>query len=73
MLRLHAVSFPQEPFAALGKQTCFSLSLPNQVGRILRRDKEQNCALVQLQQDESRLLTLDYDFVCHYVGRVEDD
>ncbi|KAJ6628056.1 hypothetical protein lerEdw1_014717 [Lerista edwardsae] len=44
-----------------------------QVGRILRRDKEQSCALVQLQQDESRLLTLDYDSVCHYVGRVEDD
>ncbi|XP_066471292.1 G-patch domain and KOW motifs-containing protein [Tiliqua scincoides] len=44
-----------------------------QVGRILRRDKEQSCALVQLQRDEDRLLTLDYDAVCHYVGGSEDD
>ncbi|XP_062975551.1 G-patch domain and KOW motifs-containing protein [Elgaria multicarinata webbii] len=43
------------------------------VGRILRRDKEQSRALVQLQQDEEKLLTLDYDAVCHYVGGSEDD
>ncbi|XP_053147253.1 G-patch domain and KOW motifs-containing protein [Hemicordylus capensis] len=44
-----------------------------QVGRILRRNKEQSCALVQLQRDEDKLLTLDYDAVCHYVGGSEDD
>nr|XP_060619107.1 G-patch domain and KOW motifs-containing protein [Anolis sagrei ordinatus] len=43
------------------------------VGRILRRDKEQNRALVQLQQDEEKLLTLDYDAVCLYVGGSEED
>ncbi|KAF7243892.1 G-patch domain and KOW motifs-containing protein [Varanus komodoensis] len=44
-----------------------------QVGRILHREKEHSRALVQLQQDEERLMTLDYDAVCHYVGGSEDD
>nr|XP_056720426.1 G-patch domain and KOW motifs-containing protein [Euleptes europaea] len=44
-----------------------------QVGRILRRNKDQSCAVVQLQQDEDKLLTLEYDAVCHYVGGTEDD
>ncbi|XP_054859641.1 G-patch domain and KOW motifs-containing protein [Eublepharis macularius] len=44
-----------------------------QVGRILRRNKDQSCALVQLQRDEDTLLTLEYDAVCHYVGGLEDD
>ncbi|KAL7988168.1 hypothetical protein Chor_007087 [Crotalus horridus] len=43
------------------------------MGRILRRDKGQSRAVVQLQQDEEKLLTLDYDVICHYVGGVEDD
>ncbi|XP_063150169.1 G-patch domain and KOW motifs-containing protein isoform X1 [Candoia aspera] len=43
------------------------------MGRILRRDKEQSRAVVQLQQDEEKLLTLDYDAICHYVGGLEDD
>uniref|UniRef100_A0A8D0H2C7 G-patch domain and KOW motifs-containing protein n=1 Tax=Sphenodon punctatus TaxID=8508 RepID=A0A8D0H2C7_SPHPU len=44
------------------------------VGRILRRDKDRSQALVQLQrEEEGRLLTLDYDAVCHYVGGTEDD
>ncbi|KAJ7317521.1 hypothetical protein JRQ81_003683 [Phrynocephalus forsythii] len=44
-----------------------------QVGHILRRDKEQSRALVQLQQDEEKLLSLDYDAVCQYVGGSEDE
>ncbi|KAL8181809.1 UNVERIFIED_CONTAM: hypothetical protein K2H54_030061 [Gekko kuhli] len=44
-----------------------------QVGRILRRNKDQSCVLVQMQRDEDRLLTLDYDAVCHYLGGSEDD
>ncbi|XP_026532120.1 G-patch domain and KOW motifs-containing protein [Notechis scutatus] len=43
------------------------------MGRILRRDKGQNHAVVQLQQDDEKLLTLDYDAICHYVGGFEDD
>ncbi|XP_042306189.1 G-patch domain and KOW motifs-containing protein isoform X1 [Sceloporus undulatus] len=43
------------------------------VGRILRRDKGQSRALVQLQQDEEKLLTLEYDAVCLYVGGSEED
>ncbi|XP_061470264.1 G-patch domain and KOW motifs-containing protein [Rhineura floridana] len=43
------------------------------VGHILRRDKAQSRALVQLQQDDEKLLTLEYDAVCHYVGGSEDD
>lgn len=43
------------------------------MGRILHRDKGQNRAVVQLQQDEEKLLTLDYDAICHYVGGFEDD
>ncbi|XP_048344395.1 G-patch domain and KOW motifs-containing protein [Sphaerodactylus townsendi] len=44
-----------------------------QVGRIMHRNKDQSCALVQLQRDEDRLLTLEYDAICHYVGASEDD
>ncbi|XP_077185577.1 G-patch domain and KOW motifs-containing protein [Paroedura picta] len=44
-----------------------------QVGRILRRNKDQGCVLVQLQREEEKLQTLDYDAVCHYVGGSEDD
>ncbi|XP_071657372.1 G-patch domain and KOW motifs-containing protein isoform X2 [Patagioenas fasciata] len=44
------------------------------VGRILQREPGRNRALVQLEKDEAgRVLALDYDAVCHYVGRGEDD
>ncbi|XP_028567472.2 G-patch domain and KOW motifs-containing protein [Podarcis muralis] len=43
------------------------------VGRILRRDKAQSRALLQLQREDEKVLTLEYDAVCHYVGGSEDD
>lgn len=43
-----------------------------QVGRILQRDREKCQAMVQLERDEERLHTLDYDSVCHYLGAVDN-
>ncbi|XP_068280814.1 G-patch domain and KOW motifs-containing protein isoform X1 [Nyctibius grandis] len=44
------------------------------VGRILEREPERSRALVQLERDEAgRVVPLDYDAVCHYVGGHEDD
>ncbi|NWW97870.1 GPKOW protein, partial [Caloenas nicobarica] len=44
------------------------------VGRILRREPGKNRALVQLDRDEAgRVVPLDYDAICHYVGGGEDD
>ncbi|XP_053908249.1 G-patch domain and KOW motifs-containing protein isoform X3 [Cuculus canorus] len=43
------------------------------VGRILERDPAQSRVLVQLQHEAGRVVELDYDAVCHYVGRHEDD
>ncbi|XP_077571695.1 G-patch domain and KOW motifs-containing protein [Stigmatopora nigra] len=39
-----------------------------QVGRILRRDKNACRATVQLDRHQNKLFTLDYDFICHYLG-----
>lgn len=45
------------------------------VGRILEREPAQSRALVQLQRDEAggRVVPLDYDSICHYMGGHEDD
>ncbi|NXT30539.1 GPKOW protein, partial [Syrrhaptes paradoxus] len=44
------------------------------LGRILEREPERSRAVVQLQRDEAgRVVTLDYDAICHYVGGHEDD
>ncbi|KAJ8259254.1 hypothetical protein COCON_G00182660 [Conger conger] len=43
-----------------------------QVGRILQRDREKAQAMVQLERDEERVHTLDYDSVCHYLGAVDN-
>ncbi|NXD74246.1 GPKOW protein, partial [Eolophus roseicapillus] len=45
------------------------------VGRILEREPARSRALVQLQRDEAggRVVPLDYDAICHYVGGHEDD
>ncbi|KAM9250288.1 G-patch domain and KOW motifs-containing protein, partial [Cariama cristata] len=44
------------------------------VGRILEREPARSRALVQLERDEAgRVVPLDYDAVCHYVGGHEDD
>ncbi|XP_068785393.1 G-patch domain and KOW motifs-containing protein isoform X2 [Struthio camelus] len=44
------------------------------VGRILERDPARSRALVQLQREAAgRVLALDYDAICHYVGGAEDD
>uniref|UniRef100_A0A3Q3JPA4 G-patch domain and KOW motifs-containing protein n=1 Tax=Monopterus albus TaxID=43700 RepID=A0A3Q3JPA4_MONAL len=42
-----------------------------QVGHILQRDKNKCQAMVQLDQYEEKVLTLDYDAVCHYVGAAD--
>ncbi|XP_049610029.1 G-patch domain and KOW motifs-containing protein [Syngnathus scovelli] len=42
-----------------------------QVGRILQRDKNKCRATVQLDRYEKKLFTLDYDFICHYVGATD--
>ncbi|XP_057681545.1 G-patch domain and KOW motifs-containing protein [Corythoichthys intestinalis] len=42
-----------------------------QVGRILRRDKNACQATVQLDRHEKKLFTLDYDFICHYLGAAD--
>ncbi|XP_028309784.1 G-patch domain and KOW motifs-containing protein [Gouania willdenowi] len=39
-----------------------------QVGRILQRDKNKCRAMVQLDREEEKVFTLDYDTICHYVG-----
>ncbi|KAG7519162.1 G-patch domain and KOW motifs-containing [Solea senegalensis] len=41
-----------------------------QVGRILQRDKNKCRAIVQLDQHE-KVLSLDYDSICHYVGATD--
>lgn len=44
------------------------------VGRILERDPSKSRALVQLQREVgSKVLELDYDAVCHFLGGHEDD
>lgn len=44
------------------------------VGRILEREPERSRALVQLERDATgRVVPLDYDAVCHYLGGDEDD
>ncbi|KAM9584646.1 G-patch domain and KOW motifs-containing protein isoform 1-T1 [Morphnus guianensis] len=44
------------------------------VGRILEREPARSRALVQLERDEAgRVVPLDYDAVCHYLGGHEDD
>ncbi|XP_077369469.1 G-patch domain and KOW motifs-containing protein [Festucalex cinctus] len=42
-----------------------------QVGRILQRDKNKCRAMVQLDRHEKKLFTLDYDFICHYLGATD--
>ncbi|XP_061702281.1 G-patch domain and KOW motifs-containing protein [Syngnathoides biaculeatus] len=42
-----------------------------QVGRILQRDKNKCKATVQLDRYEKKLFTLDYDFICHYLGATD--
>ncbi|KAL6119336.1 gpkow [Pungitius sinensis] len=42
-----------------------------QVGRILQRDKNKCRAMVQLDRNEEKLFTLDYDTICHYVGATD--
>ncbi|KAM6925586.1 G-patch domain and KOW motifs-containing protein [Xenentodon cancila] len=42
-----------------------------QVGRILQRDKNKCRAMVQLDRHEEKVFTLDYDYICHYVGTVD--
>ncbi|XP_051914047.1 G-patch domain and KOW motifs-containing protein isoform X1 [Hippocampus zosterae] len=42
-----------------------------QVGRILQRDKDKCRAMVQLERYEKKLFTLDYDFICHYLGATD--
>ncbi|XP_061626629.1 G-patch domain and KOW motifs-containing protein isoform X1 [Phyllopteryx taeniolatus] len=42
-----------------------------QVGRILQRDKNKCKAMVQLDRYEKKLFTLDYDFICHYLGATD--
>ncbi|NWR63879.1 GPKOW protein, partial [Bucorvus abyssinicus] len=47
---------------------------PPKVGRILEREPGRSRALVQLEGDAGgRVVPLDYDAICHYVGRHEDD
>lgn len=47
---------------------------PPKVGRILEREPARSRALVQLERDEAgRVVPLDYDAVCHYLGGYEDD
>ncbi|XP_057268101.1 G-patch domain and KOW motifs-containing protein, partial [Pezoporus wallicus] len=45
------------------------------VGRILEREPARSRALVQLLRDEAggRVVPLDYDAICHYVGGHDDD
>lgn len=44
------------------------------VGQILERDPSRSRALVQLQREAgSRVLALDYDAICHFLGGHEDD
>ncbi|NXL69153.1 GPKOW protein, partial [Chordeiles acutipennis] len=44
------------------------------VGRILEREPARNRALVQLEREEAgQVVLLDYDAICHYLGRHEDD
>ncbi|NWS79229.1 GPKOW protein, partial [Crotophaga sulcirostris] len=43
------------------------------VGRILEREPARSQVLVQLQREAGRVVQLDYDAVCHYVGGAEDD
>ncbi|XP_051499937.1 LOW QUALITY PROTEIN: G-patch domain and KOW motifs-containing protein [Apus apus] len=44
------------------------------VGRILEREPARSRALVQLEREEAgRVVPLDYDAICHYVGGHEDD
>ncbi|XP_054033168.1 G-patch domain and KOW motifs-containing protein [Dryobates pubescens] len=44
------------------------------VGRILEREPGRSRALVQLERDAAgRVVPLDYDLICHYVGGLEDD
>ncbi|NXO05071.1 GPKOW protein, partial [Rhinopomastus cyanomelas] len=44
------------------------------IGRILEREPGQSRALVQLERDgNARVVPLDYDAICHYVGGGEDD
>ncbi|XP_068195875.1 G-patch domain and KOW motifs-containing protein [Antennarius striatus] len=42
-----------------------------QVGRILQRDKNKCRAMVQLDQFEEKVFTLDYDCICQYVGAAD--
>ncbi|NXB33093.1 GPKOW protein, partial [Eulacestoma nigropectus] len=42
------------------------------VGRILEREPERGRALVQLGW-ESQVLPLPYDYICHFLGRAEED
>ncbi|KAJ8411966.1 hypothetical protein AAFF_G00142330 [Aldrovandia affinis] len=43
-----------------------------EVGRILQRDRDRCCAMVQLERQEERVHSLDYDSICHYVGGGDD-
>ncbi|NXI36095.1 GPKOW protein, partial [Galbula dea] len=44
------------------------------VGHILQREPERSRALVQLERaGAGKVLALDYDGICHYVGGHEDD
>ncbi|NXY83051.1 GPKOW protein, partial [Alcedo cyanopectus] len=44
------------------------------VGRILEREPGRSRALVQLERDEAgRVVPLEYDAICHYLGGHEDD
>lgn len=43
-----------------------------QLGRIMRRDRDQCLALVQLLADRATVLTVQYDDICEYVGDMQE-
>jgi len=42
------------------------------LGRILNKDKKKETVNVQLLENRDQVLTISYDDVCEYIGRVED-
>ncbi|XP_060606505.1 G-patch domain and KOW motifs-containing protein-like [Ruditapes philippinarum] len=44
-----------------------------QLGHVLERDKKKCQALVQLLSDRDKVLQLDYDCICEYVGDIDEE